>query len=380
MNCSSLTRRRLLGSSAAAVLAACSHRKATGFVGYCFVATEGERSLAVVDLDRFKLRARIALDAVPGAVIAHPSKPRAFVLAPETGTVCEIDAAMLSVSRRARAGNQALGAQLSPSRDALWVLYRDPAALVEFPLDSLRPNRRIRLPHPPDGFDLGVQGQAAIVSRQGRSIVLASLADAAVTQIIDAGVEPTLVAYQPLDGKQFIAGSADARSLTIYDSATAKTMVRLPLAVAPRHFCFDSSGGQLFVTGDGMDAVVIVFPYSTEVDQTILAGRNPGPMAVTDSYLLVANPETNSVTVLDVPTRKLVAIVDVGREPNQILITPDRQYALVLNAKSGDLAVIRIYSLAVKPTGAKRLYKSAPLFTMIPVGEKPSGAAVVALT
>ena len=58
-----------------------------------------------------------------------------------------------------------------------------------------------------------------------------------------------------------------------------------------------------------MDAVVIVFPYSTEVDQTILAGRAPGAMAVTDRFLLVANPETDSVTVLDVATRTLVAVV-----------------------------------------------------------------------
>ena len=67
-----------------------------------------------------------------------------------------------------------------------------------------------------------------------------------------------------------------------------------------------------------MDAVVIVFPYSTEVWQTLLAGHAPGAMAIAESdrppaYLLVANPDTNSVTVLDVETGKLVALVQVGR-------------------------------------------------------------------
>ena len=42
--------------------------------------------------------------------------------------------------------------------------------------------------------------------------------------------------------------------------------------------------------------------------------------------------------------------------------------------KSGDLALIRIFSLR-----ARYRYKPAPLFTMIPVGEKPVSAAVVAL-
>ena len=83
--------------------------------------------------------------------------------------------------------------------------------------------------------------------------------------------------------------------------------------------------------------------------------------------------------ILDVETRKLVAVVQVGQEPGQILVTPDQEYALVLNEKSGDLAVIRILSLTVDPDGRTRRYRSAPLFTLIPVGERPVGAAVVDL-
>ena len=78
------------------------------------------------------------------------------------------------------------------------------------------------------------------------------------------------------------------------------------------------------------------------------------------------------MTVLDVDTRKLVAVVQVGRGPGSIVITPDKQYALVLNEVSGDVAVVRLAALA------SRRYKSAPLFTLIPVGERPVGAAVVA--
>ena len=81
--------------------------------------------------------------------------------------------------------------------------------------------------------------------------------------------------------------------------------------------------------------------------------------------------------MLDVETGKLVALVQVGREPRQIVITPDNEYALVLNEKSGDMAVIRIFSLGGNQVGGDRVkrYKSAPLFTMIPVGERPVSAA-----
>ncbi|MGA2725283.1 MAG: hypothetical protein ABSG79_23075 [Bryobacteraceae bacterium] len=370
-----ISRRNLLLSPALA-LAACRKPKATRFPGYCFVANQDGHSVGVVDLSSFRLRKQIHLDAAPTLVLRHPQRPVVFVLAPQGGTVYEIDAISLEVGRTARAGSQAVDMQVSPRGDALWVLYRDPAALVEVPFDSLRPARRIRLSAPADSFDLSRDNRAAIASRQDRRVVMASLTGATIERTIAAGAEPSIVRFQS-DGKQLIAGSRPERSVTIFDVSTGKTVVRLPLPLAPRHFCFTPDGGQLFISGDGMDAVVIVYPYQTEVEETILAGHSPGVMAITDtspSYLLVANPESSGIMVFDVDTRKLVALVEVGRQPASILVTPDNQYALVLNEQSGDLAVIRIFSLA-----GRYRYKPAPLFTLIPVGERPVSAAVVSL-
>ena len=368
------SRRALLGSVAAAV--GCRRApKAPRYSGYCFVANQVSHSLAVVDLSNFRRWPAIPLDTAPSAVLAHPSRPKAFVLTPQTGSVYVIDAISLSVSGRIHASNQAVAMKLAPSADALWVLSRDPAGLIEIPLDSLRPRRRIRLAAPPDDFDLSSHGRAVIASQQARTLTLALLEGATVERTIPTGAEPSGVCFQ-WDGKQLLAASRRDRSVTIFQAATGKKVVRLPLPFEPRRFCFNSDGGQLFLTGDGMDAVVIVYPYQTEVAETVLAGRAPDGMAVTDAYLLVTNPATNSVTVLNIDDRKLVSVVSVGQEPREISITPDKQYALVLNEKSGDLAVIRLYSLT-EPRAHK--YKSASLFTLIPVGEKPVSAAVVKL-
>jgi YVTN family beta-propeller protein len=126
---------------------------------------------------------------------------------------------------------------------------------------------------------------------------------------------------------------------------------------------------------------VVVYLYQTEIAETLLAGRAPGAMAAMDTpaYLMVANPEANSVTVLDLDNNgRLVASVQVGQTPRSILVTPARlgqdQYALVLNEGSGDLAVIRIKSL---PQDAASRRRPTPLFNLIPVGEKPVSAAVM---
>jgi DNA-binding beta-propeller fold protein YncE len=374
---SSISRRALLLASAGAL--GCSRPKATGFRGFCFVANEAGRSVAVVDLTRFRVRKQIPLDAAPSQVITHPAQPKVLVLARENGSVFEIDAVKHTVTRRAHAGHSAAGMQLSPDNKALWVLYRDPPSLVEIPLETMRPERRIRLNGSATAFDLSAR-YAAIASAESRTITLASLDRATIERTIHATDEPSLIGFRK-DGRHLFATSRPGRALGIFDVDSGKTVVRLPLPVEPRQFTVKPDGGQLFISGAGMDAVVVVYVYQTEIAETLLAGRAPGVMAAMDtpSYLMVANPETNSVTVLDLDSNgRLVASVQVGQEPRSIVVTPSHdgqdQYALVLSEKSGDLAVIRIKSL---PQDAESRRRPTPVFTLIPVGEKPVSAAVM---
>jgi len=380
-----ISRRSVLLGAAATL--GCGHKKARAFFGFCFVANQESRSIAVVDLTRFRVRKHIPLDAAPAAVVAAPHRPRVYVLAPDNGTVYEIEADSLAVTRRARVGRQAATMQISPSNDSLWVLSREPAELVELPFDKFQPARRIVLPAPGDAFDLSREKLAAVAMCQARSIALAALSTAKIDRVISTESEPSLVRFQG-DGARVLVGSTSERLLTIFDVATGKTVVRLPLPLEPREFCFKSDGGQLFISGDGMDAVVIVYPYRTEVAETMLAGRAPGGMAVASmpqsqsEYLIVTNPETDTLTVLDFdnPGKKLVAVVKVGQRPRRVVVTPgENPYALVLNEQSGDLAVVRVMALAVSPDGKPRRYQTAPLFTMVPTGAKPVDAAVLQL-
>ena len=219
---------------------------------------------------------------------------------------------------------------------------------------------------------------AAVSFLGARSVALFPLEATPVSATIPFSTIPRIVGFRS-DGKQLLVASGAARTMTMLDVATGKTVVRLPLPLEPADFCFLPDGGQLFVTGRGMDAVVIILPYSTEVGETILAGRAPAEMAVLNSqYLFVSNPESGDVTVLDIETRKLVVVIHTGAEPRRIVFTPDNQYALVLNSGSGDLAVIRIAEFTTGPNSewAQR-YKHGGLLTVLPVGARPVGAAVV---
>jgi DNA-binding beta-propeller fold protein YncE len=344
-----------------------------GFPGYAFVANAGERSVAAVDLSTFTLAKRIGLEAAPTAVIPHPLRPAALVLSPDNGMVSEIDATKLVTVRKIKLG-AAVDMRLSTDGKTLWVLQ--PRTLVRLDPAHLRPVHSIKLPAAAADFDLSREDRAAVILPQSSTLALLKLESGALEHRVPLPAEPSLVRFQS-DGKQALVASRADRSLSIIDTSSGRIVVRLPLPLEPSQFCFNSDGGQLFVSGPGLDAVVIVYPYQTEVAETILAGRAPGGMATcaTPPNLFVTNPQTASLTVLDIDTRKLVAALTVGQEPRRILITPDNQYALVLNQRSGDMAVVRIAAFRAR----RHRNDPPPLFTMVPLGEQPVGGAIVAM-
>jgi YVTN family beta-propeller protein len=352
----------------------CGRRKGAGFPGYAFVANEEGHAVAVVDLTSFVVVRHLALPGRPNAIIAHPSRTTVYALTPETGAVHEIVVNPLSIKRRVRVARTAVSMRLAPDGTALWILCREPEHLVRVDLDQFKSDSHIPLPADPVDFDLSPNGQLCAVSFGARGAVsMFHLAGGRAGRLIPVGKSVGPVRFLS-DGRYLLVGNTGDRMVSVLEALTGRVVVHLPLAVRPEYFCFKADGGQLFVTGQGMDAVVVIYPYSTEVAGTLLAGRAPGAMAVSTSpdqeYLFVANPQSGDVTILDIELHRVIAVASVGQDPGFITMTPDNQYALVLNRRSGNMAVIRI--AAIVPSRAR----SAPLFTMIPVGSRPVSAAV----
>lgn len=354
------------------MLATCRRRKAERFPGYAFVANQEGQSVGVVDLGAFAVARYIRLDGSPSAVISHPAAPAVFALTPDTGTMHEISTDDLTLHRQAYCGSSALSMRLAADGDSLWILCSQPPQLVRLNVDAFQTGTRIPLPARPADFDISPDGRRAAVSLpEMGAVALVDLEAGRTEHVAGVGASAGTLRYRK-DGKLLLVGNTAERILSILDAATGGLIVHLPLAIEPEQFCFKADGGQLFITGAGMDAVVTVYPYQTQVGSTTLAGRAPGFLAVSTApdYLFVANPTSDDVTILDIRTQRVVAVVAVGKQPAFITITPDNQYALVLNRASGDMAVIRIASL----TGRRR--KSGPLFTMIPIGSEPVSAVV----
>jgi hypothetical protein len=373
---SGISRRRWLGSAAAfSFAAACGRRKATGYPGSALIATAGTSSVAAVDLMSFNLKKTIPLGAPPARIVA--ADDHSYVLTPRSGSIHIIDSRLELVASE-RVSDGVLNLMLTSDGERLLALT--PRELIVVDAVSLRVLHRYRLKAQPFDMDVWQRGRVAISSMAQGTVELIDL-ETGQRRHMEMPGETGAVRFRA-DGQVLLVANWHDRSLTALDVPTLKTIVDLPLAMRPENLCFWGTG-QLFVSGAGMDGVAIVYPYHTlQVDQTLLAGHEPGVMAScggesagneqSPAYLFAASRAGSSVCIVSVDNRKAIGYVAVGQEPCSITITPDNQSALILNRLSGDMAVIRIPS--IRPN---RFKSGAALFNMIPVGEQPVAAAII---
>jgi YVTN family beta-propeller protein len=375
------SRREWLAAAASVPAAGCRRQRRSpstyGYRGFAFVANSEGKAVAAVDLNAFAVVRHIALEADPIQMVNDPVRPFVFAVTPASGEIVEISAAKLEVSRRVRlgGGTQPSYAKISADGRFLWVLCRAARQLIRVPVDRFQPDLRIPLPAEPADFDLGPAEERSrdrlAVSVGSQVAIFDGVSGKPVATIpVDGGGEAGGIVFRK-DGRQILFANRTARQLTIVDLASGRTLASLPLAVRPDRLCAKDDGGQVFINGEGMDAVVTVYPYQSEVGNTMLAGRSPGAMAVSAAwdYLLVANPASNDVTIVNIANQRVLAVAQVGKRPEFIAVTPDGNYALVLNRESGDIAVLH---LVIEP----RRSRAAAIAARIPVGSGPVGAVI----
>ncbi len=373
-----MTRREWMALSALLISSGCGPKRGTGYAGYALIATSGDDSLGVVDLNAFRVLDPIPLGARPTAVVPGNPATHSYILTPETGSVHVLDGT-LRVARSQKLGEELSEIRITPDGGRLLAISATGRELIEADSSSLKVLRRHKLAGEPVSLDVA-QGSLAAVSTGEAGIV--QLFDLTRGRYGQAGMSGPIGAVRfRADGQRLLVANLHDWGLTALTVPSLESIAELPLAMQPQNLCFNADAGQLFVSGAGMDGVAIVFPYTPlEVEQTVLAGRDPGVMACSaePALLFVGSNSGSDVCILSIDTRKVIGFVDVGQQPTYITITPDNQYALLLDRAAGVMAVIRIPAISVDPSIVRRVERPpAALFTMLQVGDQPVHAAVV---
>ena len=182
--------------------------------------------------------------------------------------------------------------------------------------------------------------------------------------------------YVTPDGKFAVAGSIPSRTITVIDTKTDEPAWTLTMDKGIRPMAFstnpDGSTKWIFVQlSDFHGFAVVDFATHKEVNRIKLPDTPPGKtaiheggnishgMAVTaDGKTLVVNSTLNSsLYMFSLPDLKLMGSADVGMSPDWVTLTPDGKKAYVANAGANSVSVIDI--------------ASRKEVTRIPVGQVP---------
>jgi YVTN family beta-propeller protein len=131
-----------------------------------------------------------------------------------------------------------------------------------------------------EGFDVSPNGKEIWVANSGDGTVsIIDVASKAVTQTLAADVGGANRLKFTLDGKLALISSLRGPDVTVIDSATRKTIKRIPVGHGAAGILMQPNGARAFVACTPDDYVAIIDLHSLEVDGHIDAGKNPDGLA-----------------------------------------------------------------------------------------------------
>ena len=234
----------------------------------------------------------------------------------------------------------------------------------------------------------------------GKILILAVAPDGTVALVghVKVGTLPGGLALSG-DGRRLYAALSKANELAVIDLATRRIVARYPVGNAPHsvvvaggHVVVSNRGGRRPRPGEFTNAsagtpivsdprsgsamsgsVSIVDVHAGRVVGAVKVGLHPSGMAVRGDDVFVANANSDTVSVVDVRTRRLTAVLSVrpfpgapfGSSPNAVAVL-DASRIVVALGRNNALAVLR-WTTPGSP---------AVLEGLIPVGWYPADVVV----
>jgi YVTN family beta-propeller protein/VCBS repeat-containing protein len=188
--------------------------------------------------------------------------------------------------------------------------------------------------------------------------------DNEVVQTITTGEDPADVIVRP-DGRFVYVSNFNSNYLTVIDTATGQVSIitHADGPVGARDMAFNDDGSRLYVSETGTGTISIIDTSTNTRIGGIVQPEVTGELTVIGDRLYITDVLTDTVAVLDPTTGAVIDTIDVGRNPTEIALSPDRTKMYVTNLVDGTISVIDLST-------------ATPTVTSIFVGLHPISTAV----
>jgi YVTN family beta-propeller protein len=270
------------------------------------------------------------------------------------------------------------GAAVAPDGSRFYITNEAESTLDVADAKTLKVTKHIPLTNHPNNVAVSKDGKrvyVAIVAGAGAVDVIDTTSLTRVKSIrMEGGIHNT---YVTPDGKFVVAGSIIGKKINVIDQKTEEIVWTLPTEEGVRPMAFetnpDGSTKRIFVELSNFNGFVTVDFASRKVVDKIpmpevaasekttvgLQGSPCHGLAVTaDGKTLTVLSKMNSrVYFVSLPDLKIIGETKVGHHPDWITLTPDGKRAYVANAGSNTVSVVDI--------------ATRKEITQIPVGQVP---------
>ena len=288
------------------------------------------------------------------------SSVRVYVTNSAGDNVTIIDPATNQVAGEIKVSKNPHGIVLSPDKSRFYVSSEGDNVLDVVDRASGKMLRRVPIGTRPNNIAITPDGRRVYVCiRQESWLDVVDTASMEKVKCIPVGLYPHNVYCTP-DGQRMIATSMGDKKLTVVNIKTEKPEFEIPTNGVPRPVAIESAPDhsirRLFVQLSNLHGFeVIDYPTRKIVSQVQLpkAPENAQPLIpMTFSHGMAITPDgktlwvtsllTNSVSVFSLPELKLQTTIPVGNGPDWLTFLPDGTRAYLSNAGSDSVSVLDV--------------------------------------
>ena len=288
------------------------------------------------------------------------STVRVYVANSAGDNVTIIDPAANKAVGEIKVSNNPHGIVPSPDKSRFYVSSETEDVLDVVDRASARILRRVPIGKRPNNVAITPDGRRVYVCiREASWVDIVDTASLEKVKSVPVGKAPHNVYCAP-DGRHMVATSMGENKLTLINTETEEPEFEIPVGGVPRPLAIDAAPdgkiGRLFVQLSDLHGFVVVDYHSRVViDKVMLpaAPKDATPLiprtfshgigiAPDHKTLWVTSLLNNSVTVFSLPGLHQLGSVAVGRGPDWLTFTPDGRRCYVSNAGSDSVSAIDV--------------------------------------
>jgi YVTN family beta-propeller protein len=344
---------------------------------YAYISNGGSNTVTVLDLVNMRQDRVIAVGAGPSGLAVNPRRNEVYVVNTGSGTVSVINAETNTVAATIRVQRKPYFIDVDTRGERAYVANSGSNNVSVLDLARRREIGVIGAGEGPGMARISNDGKSVVISNRASGSV--SIADARSLQVrssFDHCPGATDVMILPDSSKAFITCSAGHQIMVIglaHSNGSEPRPADVGLSIldvgqTPVHLALKPDGGEAFVSNYDSDTISELTTSTNEVGGAYLMGTHPvrGLVSADNSLLYVSNFGAGRVIIYGIDDGKRIGEgVKVGEGPDALAFNSSGRLLLVVDAQSGDIAVVRTAN-------------PASLLTLFPAGRGPNDIVVKA--